>query len=139
MQWADISQTEERDTVGNVIHKTVWTKLASITKQEADHVVPLSAPAAQLLEEIREQQTVRHKPLGKYVFPGSSSAIGHVVNIEKSWRTICKAANIESLRVHDLRHSVASILVSGGASLPLIGAILGHSLTKHNGQIRTLV
>ena len=31
------------------------------------------------------------------------------------------------MRVHDLRHSYASQLVSGGASLPLIGALLGHS------------
>jgi len=40
---------------------------------------------------------------------------------------ICKAADITGLRVHDLRHSFASQLASGGASLPLIGALLGHS------------
>jgi site-specific recombinase XerD len=34
---------------------------------------------------------------------------------------------ITGLRIHDLRHSFASQLVSGGASLPLIGALLGHS------------
>jgi integrase len=127
MQWADVSQTEERDPDGNVIHKTVWTKLASVTKQEEDHIVPLSAPAAQLLTEIRAAQGGKHRVLPQFVFPSTSSDTGHIVSIERAWRTICAAAAIEGLRVHDLRHSVASILVSGGASLPLIGAILGHS------------
>jgi Phage integrase family len=35
------------------------------------------------------------------------------------WRT--------TIRIHDLRHSFASILVSAGASLPLIGQMLGHT------------
>ena len=32
-------------------------------------------------------------------------------------------------RVHDLRHSYASILASAGLSLPVIGALLGHTQT----------
>ena len=32
-----------------------------------------------------------------------------------------------TVRVHDIRHSFASILVSAGASLPLIGQMLGHT------------
>jgi site-specific recombinase XerD len=40
---------------------------------------------------------------------------------------LCEAAGIDGLRMHDLRHSFASQLASGGASLPLIGALLGHS------------
>lgn len=35
-------------------------------------------------------------------------------------------ADLEDVRLHDLRHSFASIAVSGGASLPIIGALLGH-------------
>ena len=31
------------------------------------------------------------------------------------------------VRIHDFRHSVASLLVSNGASLAVVGAILGHS------------
>ena len=36
-------------------------------------------------------------------------------------------AGIDGLRLHDLRHSFASVLASKGASLPMIGALLGHS------------
>jgi site-specific recombinase XerD len=31
------------------------------------------------------------------------------------------------VRLHDLRHSFAAVEASGGMSLPLIGALLGHS------------
>jgi integrase len=113
MRWADID-------VGN----GTWTKPASTTKQKADHVVPLSAPARQLLAEIQAQAGKR--PLGEYVFPSGSDS-GHVVDIKRAWRTLCEGAGITGLRIHDLRHSFASQLASGGASLPLIGALLGHS------------
>jgi integrase len=63
---------------------------------------------------------------GEYVFP-SDGKTGHVVEIKKGWASLCKAAGITGLRIHDLRHSFASQLASGGASLPLIGALLGHS------------
>ena len=36
-------------------------------------------------------------------------------------------AKLEGVRLHDLRHSFASVGVSGGLSLPVIGALLGHS------------
>jgi site-specific recombinase XerD len=66
------------------------------------------------------------------VFP-SHAVVGHRTTIKRNWRQITKAAEIAGLRVHDLRHSFASQLASGGASLPLIGALLGHSspVTTH--------
>jgi integrase len=100
----------------------VWSKPPSSTKQREHHQVPLSAPARQLLSNIRKRQ----RPRTDFVFP-SHGANGHLVEIKRSWRQITKAAGIEGLRIHDLRHSYASQLVSGGASLPLIGALLGHS------------
>jgi len=38
-----------------------------------------------------------------------------------------KLANLEDVRIHDLRHTFASVAVNGGMSLPMIGALLGHS------------
>ena len=106
----------------------VWTKAGSTTKQKTDHVVPLSAPARQLLTEMQNEYIRLHpkKPLPQYVFPGNGER-GHIVEVKKAWRRIIKAAAITALRIHDLRHSFASQLASGGASLPLIGALLGHS------------
>ena len=109
MKWADIEDG-------------IWSKPPSSTKQKQHHQVPLSAPALRLLADIRKRQ----RPGAEFVFP-SDSASGHLVEVKSSWREIIRSAGIEGLRVHDLRHSYASQLVSGGASLPLIGALLGHS------------
>jgi integrase len=99
-----------------------WSKPPSSTKQKEHHQVPLSAPALQLLADIRKRQ----RPRTDFVFPSHGTS-GHRVELKKDWAALCKAAGIEGLRIHDLRHSYASQLVSGGASLPLIGALLGHS------------
>src|SRR5262249_30742234 len=60
------------------------------------------------------------------VFPGRHG-VGHRVDLKKPWPALLKVAGITGLRVHDLRHSFASLLASSGHSLALIGAMLGHS------------
>lgn len=99
----------------------MWSKPPASTKQNRCHTVPLSGPARQILAE----RFSRRKADDVFVFPGSGRR-GHTVNLWRQWSTILKAAKIEGLRLHDLRHQFASELVSGGASLPLIGALLGH-------------
>jgi site-specific recombinase XerD len=39
-------------------------------------------------------------------------------------------AGLADVRPHDLRHAFASVAASGGASLPVIGALLGHTEAK---------
>ena len=108
----------------------VWTKPGSTTKQKTEHRVPLSAPARQLLAELRtEAEKLAQKKGGEifdYVFP-SHGARGHRHDIKKNWAALCKAVNISGVRLHDLRHTYASLLASAGLSLPIIGALLGHS------------
>jgi integrase len=116
-RWADVDLTAG-----------LWSKPASSTKQKQDHEVPLSGPARQLLSEIRERRASQNpkRPISEFVFPGAGGT-GHVVEIKKGWASICKSAGITGLRLHDLRHSFASQLVSSGASLAMIGSLLGHS------------
>jgi Phage integrase family len=85
-----------------------------------------SPPATELLLAIRAEQ-IRNRPvLGEFVFPSAASKSRHLVEIKKFWRQVTKAPGLTDIRFHDLRHSFASILVSKGASLPLIGSLLAH-------------
>jgi integrase len=61
-----------------------------------------------------------------WVFPGHRQG-QHLVNIQKPWRSIRAEAGLADVRLHDLRHSFASVAVEMGGSLPLIGHLLGHS------------
>jgi integrase len=45
----------------------------------------------------------------------------------KPWRAVCKAAKLDGLRIHDLRHSFASFGAAASLGLPIIGKLLGHS------------
>jgi integrase len=98
----------------------VWTKPAASTKQKALHHVPLSNPAIELLKQIQQESV-----LSEFLFPARDG--GHRIDIKKDWAQVCRAAGITGLRLHDLRHSYASMLVSAGLSLPIVGALLGHS------------
>ena len=100
----------------------VWTKPGSMTKQKTEHRVPLSAPARLLLVELRAGA----EEDAEYVFPGLG-VTGHRVVLKRDWAEICRAAGIAGARIHDLRHTYASVLASAGLSLPVIGALLGHS------------
>jgi integrase len=60
------------------------------------------------------------------VFPGDRPG-KPIVSLRKTWERVCKVAGIDALRLHDLRHSYASVGVADGLSLPVIGALLGHS------------
>ena len=61
-----------------------------------------------------------------YVICGEKPG-AHLVNIQKPWRRVRRLADLDDVRLHDLRHSFASVAVGGGMSLPVIGALLGHS------------
>jgi integrase len=82
-------------------------------------VVHLSAPALLVLSRIER------KDGNPYVIAGRGD--GPLGNLRRPWVSIRKVAGIEDARIHDLRHSFASVGVAGGLSLPIVGKLLGHS------------
>jgi integrase len=109
----------------------IWTKPSSHTKQKREHRVPLSAPARALLALMKAEAEQRASEKGcepsPYVFP-SGHRDGPLVELN-SWPALCRAADLRDVRMHDLRHTYASVLVSAGVGWPMIGALLGHSST----------
>jgi integrase len=61
-----------------------------------------------------------------YVIVGQVAG-ARLVNLEKPWRAIRKAAGLDDVRLHDLRHAFASVAASSGMGLPTIGKMLGHT------------
>lgn len=97
----------------------IWTKPASTTKQRRLHRVPVSAPVTALLKSRRKRVK------GDYVFP---SVDGEALReVRRTWSGALQDAKIKGVRLHDLRHTFASVAVSQGHSLPVVGAMLGHS------------
>ena len=81
--------------------------------------VPISG---QVVKALRGVPTLDGNP---FVFCGSKRG-QPIVNIAKPWKRVMEAARIAPARLHDLRHTVASVGVLAGASLLLIGGVLGH-------------
>ncbi|WP_322895632.1 MULTISPECIES: tyrosine-type recombinase/integrase [unclassified Yoonia] len=99
-----------------------WSKPASMTKQRKIHRLPISDEAAAI---VRQRQLL--VPRGcTLLFPGDVPG-QPVKEIRRFWARIQKEVEIPDVRIHDLRHTFASLLVSGGASLEMIGKLLGHS------------
>jgi integrase len=83
-------------------------------------LVYLSSAAVSVLK------TIQRKPDNEFVIAGAKQGT-HLVNLRKPWERVRTRANLTDVRIHDLRHSFASIAVSRGLSLPIVGALLGHS------------
>jgi len=107
MQWQDLD-----------LRQSVWR--IPETKPGRSHFLPLPQPLTVLLNSLPRLKGNPH------VFPGRHGH-GHLKNIWKSWYAIRARAGLNDVRIHDLRRTLGSWLVTNGASLPLIGKALNHS------------
>lgn len=108
MAWTDID-----------FHSAVWR----IPETKSGHpvLVPLVRPAIGVLRARREASDD-----SPWVF-STRSRIGHLTEPKTAWRRVCNRAEIDGLTIHDLRRSMGSYLAITGASLPVIGKMLGHT------------
>lgn len=103
------------------LEKGVWTKIAHATKQRKMEHCPLSPTTLKILRAM--QSTKTDSP---YLFPGRVQG-QPLKEIKKGWATIRDKAGLKDFRIHDLRHTYASHLVSSGLSLSIVGKLLGHT------------
>ncbi len=131
------------------LERQTWVKPAAFTKQRKEHRAPLSAGAISVL------MAMKREAQGPFVFPGVNPD-QPIKDIKRTWESVCIKAGLfnevpkksragktvygadrlpvmvkkPNVRLHDLRHTFASLLVSNGSSLPLVGALLGHTQTQ---------
>lgn len=85
-----------------------------------EKIIPLGTPAVELLAAAPR---IAGNP---YVCPGDREG-QPLVGLTRIWYRIRERARLTDVRIHDLRHSFASVGAGGGLSLPILGALLGHS------------
>jgi integrase len=115
MQWDHVDLAAKR-----------WSKPAVTMKAGKRHTLPLNSFALQLLDQIRSEQVANSRTLPTHVFEGSGRR-QHITQIGKTWRRLCRDADLKGVRLHDLRHTHATYLAAvAGSSLLAIGQLLGH-------------
>lgn len=100
----------------------VWIKPSHITKQKKREHLPLSEKAIEVLQDLKKLIKVD----SPYLFPGKIDG-KPLQDVRGFWQKMLKEANLETIRIHDLRHTHASHLVSSGLSLSIVGKLLGHT------------
>ncbi|MEO1985204.1 MAG: site-specific integrase [Martelella sp.] len=65
----------------------------------------------------------------RFVFPGKDGTKPRA-DLKKPWAAVTRHAELNGLRIHDLRHSFASFAAASGVSLQAIGKLLGHKSIK---------
>jgi integrase len=105
-------------------------------------IVPLAAAALELLaglprevewvlpgKAVRSSATPKktsRRPTGR----PQPAELGRYKGLPKAWQRVRARANLPGLRLHDLRHSFASFAVADGATLFMVGKVLGHKQTR---------
>jgi integrase len=72
-----------------------------------EKIAPLNEAAKEVLNSLEKQKG------NPYVFCGKKPG-SHLINIQKAWQKIRKAAGLPDVRIHDLRHSFASFAINNG-------------------------
>lgn len=116
------------------------SRVALPDSKTGEKFLTLNPPSLAILENLPRVENNPHVIVGGRLrkkaettaADGSAAAEGAeegtaLVNIKDPWSIVRAAAGLSEVRIHDLRHSFASVGAAGGLSLPIIGAMLGHS------------
>lgn len=102
------------------LQEKTWRIPATNTKSKKLRAVPLNQSALEVLEKVMPAE----KTGWVFLNPHTET---HIKNVQNAWRSIRTTAGLPFLRIHDLRHSFASLMVNSGRTLYEVQHLLGHS------------
>lgn len=94
--------------------------LIPVSKTGKSRYVPLSQAAIDIIDQLPRFEGC------PWLIPNPETKLPYVT-IKHSWQTARKAARLNDLRIHDLRHSAASFMINSGVDLFAVGKVLGHA------------
>ena len=106
----------------------LWGYLRLADSKTGAKLLPVGPAALAVIEALPRSNS------SPYVFPAQGDPKRHYVGTPRVWAKVKAWAELPGVRLHDARHTLASLAVGGGQSLPIIGAILGHRDVKTTAQ-----
>lgn len=127
LSWDDIDL--ERSTLKiskNITRKspTAPWEITTPKNVSSNRTVPMPKSFCALLKEYKEQQS-KMCPSPTFVFGGERPLAQRTT--DRYFSDTCEKAGVKKIRIHDLRHSCASLLISRGVSIVAVSRQLGHS------------
>jgi integrase len=103
------------------IGRRLWIKPHHLTKQKKTHILPLQPEALAIAQALLV------------------IGLPNYTQVKLLWKQVRVAIGRPEVTIHDLRHSRASALARNGASLPMIGQVLGHASASTTARYAHLV
>jgi integrase len=118
---------------GHLDLRTSASTWAVPTSKNGDpQLVPLTDTAADILKQrLRDApKGDKGKPVSVWVFPMRDNQKKCIADLDHAWNRVKEHAQLDNVRIHDLRRTAGSWATQGGAPLPAVGKLLGHR--SHN-------
>jgi len=105
----------------------VWRIPATNSKSKRMRSVPLNDSAIEVLDAVGTEGKFEHVFINHRRRNSDGSMGAPYTAVHKVWEKLREKAGLPHLRIHDLRHQYASLLVNAGRSLYEVQQVLGHS------------
>lgn len=134
LSWADVDLITGRLTVRQALHRVDrQLRLNEVKTEGSNATIPLPKPLVKVLHDHRKRQLEERFEAGSewretgLVFTTRLGGPIEPRNVNRMFAALCKRANVRPVRVHDLRHSCATLLFSMGVDAATVQRILRHS------------
>jgi len=134
LAWADVDLDGGRLTVRQALHRVDGQlRLDSVKTDASVAVLPIPATLFRILSAHRHRQREERIAAGSrwrdtgLVFTTAQGGFIEPRNANRMFHDVCRKAKVPQLRVHDLRHSCATLLFTMGVQTATVRRILRHS------------
>ena len=144
LRWSDLDLASGRLTVRYGLQRLDREAVLVEPKSSASRrTVTLPAFAVSALHHHRAHQAEQQRCAGTawkgnpwgLVFTSTIGTPLFARNVHREFKGILRAGELPDLRIHDLRHSAAAILIAQGVSAKAISDLLGHSAASFTLQV----
>jgi len=134
LKWQDINLSSGRVSINRTYSKAFkGHEFREPKTRSSIRNIPLPTQTIHFLTQHKEQQRILKKEMGE-----SFNSLGLVNcsrngtpidprNLARHWARIIKRTNLQRIRMHDLRHTHATLLLKGNVHVKVVSERLGHS------------